>query len=34
MALFTILDKEVNIVASDHADPNKFFAFLEKYGRT
>ena len=34
MALFTILDKEVNIVASDHTDPNKFFAFLEKYGRT
>ena len=33
LALFTILDKEVNIVAPDHADADKFHAFLEKYGR-
>jgi hypothetical protein len=33
LALFTILNKEVNVVASDRADPNAFFAFLEQYGR-
>lgn len=33
LALFTILNKEVNVVASDRADPNTFFAFLEQYGR-
>jgi hypothetical protein len=33
LALFTILDKEVNIVAPDHADPNAFFRFLEQYGK-
>lgn len=33
LALFTILDKEVNIVAPDHADADKFLAFLEKYGK-
>ena len=34
LALFTILDKEVNIVAPDHADPNAFFDFLTAYGRS
>jgi hypothetical protein len=33
LALFTILGKEVNIVAPDHASADKFYAFLEKYGR-
>lgn len=33
LALFTILNKEVNVVASDRADPSAFFAFLEQYGR-
>lgn len=33
LALFTILGKDVNIVASDCADPNKFQEFLEKYNR-
>lgn len=33
LALFTILNKEVNVVASDHADPNAFFAFLREYGK-
>ena len=33
LALFTILDKEVNIVAPDHVSADKFYAFLEKYGR-
>ena len=31
LALFTILGKDVNIVAPDHEDANKFFDFLEKY---
>lgn len=31
LALFTILGKEVNIVAPDHVDVEKFSAFLEKY---
>ena len=31
LALFTILGKEVNIVAPDHADANKFVKFLDKY---
>ncbi len=33
LALFTILGKDVNIVASDCADPKKFQEFLEKYNR-
>ena len=33
LALFTILGKEVNVVAPDHADAHAFCAFLEKYGR-
>lgn len=33
LALFTILGKEVNIVAPDHASADKFHAFLERYGR-
>lgn len=31
LALFTILGKDVNIVAPDHTSPEAFFAFLEKY---
>jgi hypothetical protein len=31
LALFTILGKEVNIIAPDHADSEKFTAFLQKY---
>lgn len=31
LALFTILGKEVNIVAPDHASADKFVSFLEKY---
>ena len=31
LALFTILHQDVNIVAPDHADIDKFYAFLEKY---
>jgi hypothetical protein len=34
LGLFTILGKEVNIVASDHVSADKFFAFLEKYARS
>lgn len=34
LALFTILGKDVNIVASDHASAAKFQAFLEKYERS
>jgi hypothetical protein len=33
LALFSILGKEVNIVAPDHASADKFHAFLERYGR-
>ena len=33
LALFTILGKDVNVVASDCADAEKFQAFLEKYNR-
>lgn len=33
LALYTILGKEVNIVAPDHASADKFHAFLERYGR-
>jgi hypothetical protein len=34
LALFTILGKDVNIVAPDHASADKFCAFLEKYGNS
>jgi hypothetical protein len=33
LALFTILGKDVNIVAPDHASADKFMAFLEKYNQ-
>ena len=31
LALFTILGKEVNVVAPDHASAEKFDEFLKKY---
>lgn len=31
LALFTILGKEVNIVAPDHADAKQFASFLSKF---
>ena len=31
LALFTILGREVNIVAPDHASADKFFKFLDEY---
>ena len=34
LALFTILGKDVNIVAPDHASTAKFQAFLKKYERS
>ena len=34
LALFTILDKEVNVVAPDHANAEKFCAFLDRYGKS
>ena len=34
LALFTILGEEVNIVAPDHVNAEKFSAFLKKYERT
>jgi hypothetical protein len=34
LALFTILGKEVKIVAPDHADADKFLAFLHTYADT
>ena len=30
LALFTILGKEINLVAPDHADNTKFSQFIEK----
>ena len=33
LALFTILNKNVNVVASDCANPVKFNEFLVKYNR-
>ena len=33
LALFTILGKEVNVVASDHANAEKFMAFLNSYSQ-
>jgi hypothetical protein len=34
LALFTTLGSEVNIVAPDHADANKFLEFLQKYANS
>lgn len=31
LALFTILNKEVNVVAPDHVDVDTFIKFLNKY---
>ena len=31
LALFTILGREVNIVAPDHASADKFIKFLDEY---
>ena len=31
LALFTILGKEVNIVAPDHSNAQAFYKFLKKY---
>ena len=33
LALFTILGKDVNIVAPDHTNSDKFIAFLKKYNQ-
>ena len=33
LALFTILNKDVNIVAPDHTKADKFLAFLDKYNK-
>ena len=33
LALFTILGKDVNIVAPDHASADEFMKFLKKYNR-
>ena len=33
LALFTILGKEVNIVAPDHSKADNFFKFLQKYSK-
>lgn len=30
LALFTILGKEINLVAPDHVDNDKFFSFVAK----
>lgn len=34
LALFTILGKEVNIVAPDHASADKFYDFLKRYSKS
>ena len=34
LALFTILGKEVNVVAPDHTDAESFYTFLENYNRS
>ena len=34
LGLFTILGKEVSVVAPDHADPEEFCEFLNKYSNT
>lgn len=33
LALFTILGKEVSLIAPDHADGNKFAKFIEKLSK-
>lgn len=33
LALFTILGKDVNVVAPDHASADKFLEFLKKYNQ-
>lgn len=33
LALFTILGKDVNVVAPDHASADKFMKFLDKYNQ-
>ena len=33
LALFTILGKEVNLIAPDHADAEKFSKFIEKLSK-
>ena len=33
LALFTILGKDVNVVAPDHASADDFMKFLDKYNR-
>ena len=33
LALFTILGKNVNVVAPDHTSADKFVKFLEKYNQ-
>lgn len=33
LALFTILGKDVNIVAPDHANADEFLEFLRKYNK-
>lgn len=33
LALFTILGKEVSLIAPDHADCNKFAKFIEKLNK-
>ena len=34
LALFTILGKEVNVVASDHAKVEEFYNFLRRYEKS
>lgn len=34
MGLFTILGKEVSVAAPDHANPDAFCEFLNKYSNT
>ena len=34
LGLFTILGKEVNVVAPDHSDSNKFVDFLNRYSNS
>ena len=34
LALFTILGKEVNIVAPDHTSADKFYDFLKRYSKS
>jgi hypothetical protein len=33
LALFTILGKDINLVAPDHADSKKFIKFIEKLSK-